>query len=137
MDESSLDLNLFTFILTYIFFTFYIVEKDACIAKIVLNIFLLIFGVVALYGTTGGLTYLLLNPIHFLLFCTGKAFFILPFIVYEFLSLLLFITVVVLVVLVLGVYSPGGVDVTTTVSVGVIGAMSTGNTPFLRGVGYN
>jgi len=83
-------------------------EKDACISKIVLNIFLLIFGIVALYGTTG-----------------GKAFFILPFIVYEFLCLLLFITVVVLIVLVLGVYSPGGVDVTTTVSVGVIGAIWT------------
>jgi len=45
--------------------------------------------------------------------------------VYEFLCLLLFITIVVLVVLVLGVYSPGGVDVTTTVSVGVIGAICT------------
>ena len=52
----------------------------------------------------------------------------LPFIVYEFLCLLLFITVVVLVVLVLGVYSPGGVDVTTTVSVAVIGAVWTGFT---------
>jgi len=83
-------------------------EKDVCIAKIILNIFLLIFGVVALYGTTG-----------------GKPFFLLPFIVFEFLCLLLFVTVVVLVVLVLGVYSPGGVDVTTTVSVGVIGAIWT------------
>jgi len=83
-------------------------EKDICVAKIVVNVFLVIFAVIALYGTTG-----------------GKAFFMLPFIVYEFLCLLLFITVVVLVVLVLGVYSPGGVDVTTTVSVAVIGAVWT------------
>jgi len=83
-------------------------EKDVCIAKIFINVFLLIFTIVAIYGTTG-----------------GKAFFILPFVVYEFLCLLLFITVVVLIVLVLGVYSPGGVDITTTVSVGVIGAIWT------------
>lgn len=83
-------------------------EKDVCIAKIIINIFLLIFGVLALYGTTG-----------------GKAFFILPFIIYEFLTLVLFVGVIVLLVLVLGVYSPGGVDITTTVSVGVIGAIWT------------
>jgi len=83
-------------------------EKSMCIAKICINLALLIFAILALYGTTG-----------------GKPFFILPFIVFEFLCLLLFITVIVLVVLVLGVYSPGGVDITTTVSVGVIGAMWT------------
>lgn len=83
-------------------------EKDCCIAMIVINIFLLIFAVIALYGTTN-----------------GKSLFMLPLIVFDFLCLLLFITVVVLVVLVLGVYSPGGVDVTTTVSVGVIGAIWT------------
>ena len=81
-----------------------------------------------MYGTTSGKAIVkisnsfTLKYVHF----TGKEFFLLPFIVYEFLCLLLFITVLVLVVLVLGVYAPGGVDVTTTVSVGVIGTIWTG-----------
>merc|ERR1719410_2040812 len=46
-----------------------------------------------------------------------------PFIVYEFMLLLLWITCVVLVVLVMAVYLTTSVDITTTVSVAVIGAI--------------
>merc|ERR1719411_592322 len=48
-----------------------------------------------------------------------------PFIVYEFLLLLLWITCVVLEVLVMAVYLTTSVDITTTVSVAVIGAIWT------------
>lgn len=48
---------------------------------------------------------------------------ILPFIIFEFLNILLWISLVVLTVLVLGVYLTTTVDITTTVSVAVIAAI--------------
>ena len=48
-----------------------------------------------------------------------------PFIIFEFLSLVLWIVVEVLVVLVMAVYLTTSVDITTTVSVGVIAAIWT------------
>ena len=46
-----------------------------------------------------------------------------PFIIFEFLNILLWISLVVLTVLVLGVYLTTTVDITTTVSVAVIAAI--------------
>ena len=48
---------------------------------------------------------------------------ILPFIIFEFLNILLWISLVALTVLVLGVYLTTSVDITTTVSVAVIAAI--------------
>ena len=48
----------------------------------------------------------------------------LPFIIFEFLNILLWISLVVLTVLVLGVYLTTSVDITTTISVAVIAAIS-------------
>lgn len=50
---------------------------------------------------------------------------IMPFIVFEFMSILLWIALEVLVVLVMAVYLTTSVDITTTVSVAVIAAIFT------------
>ena len=59
------------------------------------------------------------------MFMSDKPKIILPFIIFEFLNILLWISLVVLTVLVLGVYLTTSVDITTTVSVGVIAAIWT------------
>jgi len=81
-------------------------EKNSAIVKLVLNIILLIVAAVAVYGTSG-----------------GKPMFMLPFIVYEFLGLMLWAALVTVTVVIMAVYEPGGVDLSTTVSVGVIGTI--------------
>ena len=55
--------------------------------------------------------------------CPDKPKIILPFIIFEFLNILLWISLVALTVLVLGVYLTTSVDITTTVSVAVIAAI--------------
>lgn len=82
------------------------VEKDIFIAKIVVNCVLLMVGILAVYGTT-----------------SGKRLFMLPHIILEFLGLLCLVGIIVAVLIVLGVYAPGGIDITTTISIGVIGAI--------------
>ena len=68
-------------------------EKNSAIVKLVLNIILLIVAAVAVYGTSG-----------------GKPMFMLPFIVYEFLGLMLWAALVTVTVVIMAVYEPGGVD---------------------------
>jgi len=84
------------------------IEKNVVVAKIVINIVLFLVCIIGFIGVS-----------------YDKPKMIMPFIVYEFLLLLLWITCVVLVVLVMAVYLTTSVDITTTVSVAVIGAIWT------------
>jgi len=81
-------------------------ERDIAVAKLVISVFLLIAAILAVYATT-----------------SGKRFLLLPHIVFEFLCLAAYVGILITVVLVLGVYAPGGIDLTTTISVGVLGAI--------------
>jgi len=82
------------------------VEEDVAIIKISVNAVLLVSSLLGLYGAT-----------------IDNSCLILPYIVLEFLQLLGFAGVIATVVLVLGVYAPGGVELSTTISVAVIGVM--------------
>lgn len=83
-------------------------EKNMVVGKIVINCVLFIVCVIGFIGVS-----------------YDKPKLILPFIVYEFMLLLLWVAVEVMVVLVLAVYLTTSVDITTTVSVAVIAAIWT------------
>lgn len=83
-------------------------EENVMISKIVIAIFALITGVIGFIGVS-----------------YDNKCMMMPFIIFEFLSLVLWIVVEVLVVLVMAVYLTTSVDITTTVSVGVIAAIWT------------
>ena len=91
-----------------------LVEKNVVVAKIVINIVLFLVCIIGFIGVSYGefsFSYIvLLNNI-----ALDKPKMIMPFIVYEFLLLLMWITCVVLVVLVMAVYLTTSVDITTTV----------------------
>jgi len=81
-------------------------ERDTLIAKICISVIMLVTSFVGFIGVS-----------------YDKPKIILPFIIFEFLNILLWISLVVLTVLVLGVYLTTTVDITTTVSVAVIAAI--------------
>lgn len=56
-------------------------------------------------------------------FSSGKACLLLPYIILEFLQLLGLAGSIVLTVLIMAVYSPGGLEISTTIAIGVIGIM--------------
>jgi len=82
------------------------VEKELAISKIVFNCLFIIITLIGIYGTT-----------------SDKRMFLLPYIVVEFLNLLSYVAIIVIVLLVLGVYGPGGVDLTTTLACAVLSAI--------------
>jgi len=83
------------------------IERDSIIAKICLNVIMVITTFIGFVGVS-----------------YDKPKVMLPFIIFEFLNILLWISLVVLTVLVLGVYLTTSVDITTTISVAVIAAIS-------------
>jgi len=80
------------------------VERDAAIVKICVNSVLLVASLIGLYAAA-----------------MGKACLLLPHIILEFLQLVAFGALFATVVVVMGVYQPGGVDLSTTIAVGVLG----------------
>ena len=102
---------------------FILVEKNMVVGKIVINCVLFILCVIGFIGVSYGNS-IKLKP-ESLTFFIDKPKMILPFIIYEFLLLLLWVAVEVMVVLVLAVYLTTSVDITTTVSVAVIAAIWT------------
>lgn len=82
------------------------VEKDVAIVKICVNSVLLFASLIALYAAM-----------------MSKACLLMPYIILEFLQLLAIGGSIAITVLVMGVYAPGGVEISTTVAVGVIGVM--------------
>jgi len=82
------------------------IERDTIIAKICINVIMLLTAFIGFIGVS-----------------YDKPKIILPFIILEFLNILLWISLLVLTVLVLGVYLTTSVDITTTVSVAVIAAV--------------
>jgi len=81
-------------------------EKSSAIGHVVVDTLLLVATIIALAGT-----------------CIGNALLLMPFIVLEFLVLAMMALFVVLVSVVLGVYQPGDVDITTAIAVAVVGVM--------------
>jgi len=81
-------------------------EEDVAIVKICVNSVLLVASLIGLYAAM-----------------MGKACLLLPYIILEFLQLLAFGGALAAIVLVMGVYSPGGVDLSTTIASGVISVM--------------
>merc|ERR1711990_709499 len=82
------------------------IERDTIIGKICISVVMLVTSFIGFIGVS-----------------YDKPKIILPFIIFEFLNILLWISLVVLTVLVLGVYLTTTVDITTTVSVAVIAAI--------------
>jgi len=82
------------------------VEKDVAIVKICVNSVLLVASLIGLYAAV-----------------MSKACLLLPYIILEFLQLLGFGACIILTVMVMAVYSPGDVEISTTISIGVIGVM--------------
>jgi len=82
------------------------VEKEIAISKVVFNSIFLIITIIAIYGTT-----------------SDRRFLLLPYIVIEFLNLLSYLAIIIAVLLVLGVYSPGGINMTTTLAIAVLAAI--------------
>jgi len=82
------------------------VEKDVAIVKICVNSVLLVASLIGLYAAV-----------------MSKACLLLPYIILEFLQLVGFGACIVLTVMVMAVYSPGNVEISTTISIGVIGVM--------------
>jgi len=82
------------------------VEKDVAIVKICVNSVLLVASLIGLYAAA-----------------MSKACLLLPYIILEFLQLLGFGACIILTVMVMAVYSPGDVEISTTISIGVIGVI--------------
>lgn len=82
------------------------VEKDVAIVKICVNSVLLLASLIGMYAAA-----------------MSKACLLLPYIILEFLQLLGFAGTIILTVLIMAVYSPGGVEISTTIAIGVIGIM--------------
>ena len=79
-----------------------------------LNIILLIVAAVAVFGTSG-----------------GKPMFMLPFIVYEFLGLMLWVALVTVTVVIMAVYEPGGVDLRSA-TINILTNSSRQSNPFVK-----
>jgi len=84
------------------------IEYSTVIAKIVINVVMFLTATIGFFAVS-----------------YDKPKLMMPFIVYEFLCLLLWMACVVLVVLVMSVYLTTSVDITTTISVAVIAAIWT------------
>lgn len=83
-----------------------VVEKEIAISKIVFNCIFMIITLIGIYGTT-----------------QDKRILLLPYLAIEFLNLLSYVAIIVAVLLVLGVYSPGDIDMTTTMAIAVLAAI--------------
>jgi len=79
-----------------------IVEEDAAIAKLVVNVVLLICSILGIYGVT-----------------SDKSLPMLPCLAMEFLVWMILTLMAAAVVLVLVIYSPGGIDMSTSISLAV------------------
>jgi len=84
-----------------------LVEENLAIIKICCNSVLLITSLLGIYAVN-----------------VGTANLLLPYIVLEFLQLAGYSALIITMVVVLGVYSPGGVDLSTTISVAAIGILT-------------
>lgn len=82
------------------------VEEDLAIIKICCNSVLLIASMLGMYAVA-----------------MGTACLLLPYIILEFLQLLAFCALIVTAVVVMGIYAPGGVELSTTIAVGAIGIL--------------
>ena len=99
------------------------VERDTIIGKICIAVVMLVTSFIGFIGVSYGEQETLLVMRTSVIFVSDKPKIILPFIIFEFLNILLWISLVALTVLVLGVYLTTSVDITTTVSVAVIAAI--------------
>jgi len=81
-------------------------EKSSAIGHVVVDSILFVATIIAVAGT-----------------CLGNALLLMPFMILEFLVLAMMALLVVLVSVVLGVYQPGDVDITTAIATAVVGVM--------------
>ena len=85
------------------------------ITKIVINIVAFLTSLVAFIGVSYGEIFLLINILINVSLLSDKKGMMMPFIIFEFLSIALWIALEVLTVLVMAVYLTTSVDITTTV----------------------
>lgn len=81
-------------------------EKSSAVGHVVVDSILFVATIIAVAGT-----------------CMGNALLLMPFIILEFIVLAMMALLVVLVSVVLGVYQPGDVDITTAIATAVVGVM--------------
>lgn len=84
-------------------------ERSATVVKLVINSVLLVVTILTLVAT-----------------CLGNRWLMLPFIVLEFLVMMGMALMVIFVAVVLGVYQPGDVDITTAIATAVVGVLVVG-----------